>query len=77
MPAAVVVAICLPLVLVVMFVQISHDAYSCAEFPNSKSFPSQRPFDYQHVGQVSYVTVLGRIFAVFALKLGGMWLFDL
>ena len=34
--------------------QISHDAYSCAKFPNSRSFPTQRPANMQHVGQVYF-----------------------
>ena len=32
---------------------LSHDAYSCARFPDTRSFPSPRPRNYQHVGQVS------------------------
>ena len=32
--------------------QLSHDAYSCDAFPNSRSFPTKRPRGYQHVGQV-------------------------
>ena len=32
--------------------QISHDAYSCHKYPNAKPFPTQRPPDFQHVGQV-------------------------
>ena len=34
--------------------QISHDAYSCAKYPNAKPFPTARPPDYQHVGQVFF-----------------------
>merc|ERR550514_751899 len=30
--------------------QIGHDAYSCTHWPNSRSFPTKRPDDYQHVG---------------------------
>ena len=32
--------------------QLGHDAYFCTEFLNSKSFPTQRPANFQHVGQV-------------------------
>ena len=32
--------------------QMSHDAYSCAKFPNARPFPTQRDENYQHVGQV-------------------------
>ncbi|KAL3929819.1 MAG: hypothetical protein SGPRY_001796, partial [Prymnesium sp.] len=32
--------------------QISHDAYSCAKYPNARPFPTRRPPDFQHVGQV-------------------------
>jgi len=32
--------------------QISHDAYSCTKFPNAHPFPTKRPKNYQHVGQV-------------------------
>jgi hypothetical protein len=32
--------------------QMSHDAYTCHKFPNSHPFPTKRPADYQHVGQV-------------------------
>ena len=31
--------------------QMSHDAYSCNKYPNSRPFPTRRPADYQHVGQ--------------------------
>lgn len=32
---------------------LGHDAYSCAKFPGSaKGFPTMRPRDFQHVGQV-------------------------
>ena len=31
---------------------LSHDAYCCGEFENSKPFPTKRPSNYQHVGQV-------------------------
>ena len=34
--------------------QMSHDAYSCAKYPGSKPFPSRRPPDFQHVGQVFF-----------------------
>ena len=34
--------------------QMSHDAYSCVKYPNAKPFPTQRPPDYQHVGQVFF-----------------------
>lgn len=32
--------------------QIAHDSYSCKKFPNSHPFPTKRPDDFQHVGQV-------------------------
>ena len=32
--------------------QMGHDAYTCTEFPNSHPFPTKRPRNYQHVGQV-------------------------
>lgn len=32
--------------------QLSHDAYTCDHFPQSKPFPTMRRRDYQHVGQV-------------------------
>jgi hypothetical protein len=32
--------------------QLGHDSYSCAAFPQSVPFPTQRPRDFQHVGQV-------------------------
>lgn len=32
--------------------QIGHDAYTCTKYPNSKPFPTKRPENYQHVGQV-------------------------
>lgn len=32
--------------------QIGHDSYSCHKFPNSRPFPTKRPDNYQHVGQV-------------------------
>ena len=31
---------------------LAHDAYTCDSFPGSKPFPTRRPFDFQHVGQV-------------------------
>ena len=34
--------------------QIAHDAYTCSKFPNSHPFPTKRPADYQHVGQVFF-----------------------
>mmetsp|Transcript_1396 Transcript_1396/g.3108 ORF Transcript_1396/g.3108 Transcript_1396/m.3108 type:complete len:330 (-) Transcript_1396:20-1009(-) len=34
--------------------QMSHDAYSCAKFPNARPFPTQRDENYQHVGQVFF-----------------------
>jgi len=34
--------------------QISHDAYSCHKFPNAHPFPTKRPANYQHVGQVFF-----------------------
>ena len=32
--------------------QLSHDAYCCDRFPNTKPFPTKRYKNYQHVGQV-------------------------
>eukprot|EP00616_Rhizochromulina_sp_CCMP1243_P000457 CAMPEP_0118983654 /NCGR_PEP_ID=MMETSP1173-20130426/35979_1 /TAXON_ID=1034831 /ORGANISM="Rhizochromulina marina cf, Strain CCMP1243" /LENGTH=557 /DNA_ID=CAMNT_0006934251 /DNA_START=89 /DNA_END=1762 /DNA_ORIENTATION=- len=32
--------------------QLGHDAYSCQKYPNSIPFPTKRPDNYQHVGQV-------------------------
>lgn len=32
--------------------QISHDAYCCKQYPNAKPFPTKRPDNYLHVGQV-------------------------
>ena len=32
--------------------QMAHDAYTCRKYPNSKPFPTKRPDNYQHVGQV-------------------------
>lgn len=32
--------------------QISHDAYCCEQYPNSHPFPTKRPDNYLHVGQV-------------------------
>ena len=34
--------------------QLGHDAYTCTKHPNSRPFPSRRPADYQHVGQVFF-----------------------
>ena len=34
--------------------QMSHDAYTCHKYPNAKPFPTQRPPDFQHVGQVFF-----------------------
>ena len=34
--------------------QISHDAYTCHKYPNAHPFPTRRPADYQHVGQVFF-----------------------
>lgn len=34
--------------------QISHDAYTCHKYPNAHPFPTRRPPDYQHVGQVFF-----------------------
>jgi len=31
---------------------LSHDAYCCGKFENSRPFPTKRPSNYQHVGQV-------------------------
>lgn len=32
--------------------QLGHDAYTCNKYPNSRPFPTKRPDNYQHVGQV-------------------------
>lgn len=32
--------------------QLGHDAYTCTKYPNSRPFPTKRPGNYQHVGQV-------------------------
>lgn len=32
--------------------QISHDAYYCEKYENSRPFPTKRYSDFQHVGQV-------------------------
>ena len=32
--------------------QLSHDAYCCDRYPNTKPFPTRRYKNYQHVGQV-------------------------
>jgi len=34
--------------------QLAHDAYTCHKHPNSKPFPTKRPADFQHVGQVFF-----------------------
>ena len=34
--------------------QISHNAYSCAKFPNSRPFPTRRSDKMEHVGQVYF-----------------------
>jgi len=34
--------------------QMAHDAYSCKKYPNSRPFPTRRPPDLQHVGQVFF-----------------------
>ena len=34
--------------------QMSHDAYSCQKYPNAHPFPTARPPDFQHVGQVFF-----------------------
>ena len=34
--------------------QLAHDAYSCRKYPNSRPFPTRRPPDFQHVGQVFF-----------------------
>lgn len=31
---------------------VAHDSYCCDRFPRTRPFPSRRPLDYQHVGQV-------------------------
>mmetsp|Transcript_21475 Transcript_21475/g.72799 ORF Transcript_21475/g.72799 Transcript_21475/m.72799 type:complete len:249 (+) Transcript_21475:855-1601(+) len=31
---------------------VAHDAYTCESFKGSRPFPTRRPEDYQHVGQV-------------------------
>ena len=33
---------------------LAHDAYSCHKHPDSKPFPTRRPPDFQHVGQVFF-----------------------
>ena len=35
--------------------QLSHDAYHCTQFPDSYPFPTRRPTDFQHVGQVAFI----------------------
>ena len=32
--------------------QITHDSYCCTIFPSCKPFPTRRPDDFLHVGQV-------------------------
>jgi len=32
--------------------QVAHDSYCCDRYPNTKPFPTRRPYTYQHVGQV-------------------------
>lgn len=32
--------------------QLAHDSYCCLGFPDTKGFPTRRPFNYLHVGQV-------------------------
>lgn len=32
--------------------QISHDSYCCDRYPHSRPYPTQRYYNYQHVGQV-------------------------
>ena len=34
--------------------QMSHDAYSCHKYANARPFPTARPPDFQHVGQVFF-----------------------
>ena len=34
--------------------QMSHDAYSCHKYPHARPFPTRRPPDFQHVGQVFF-----------------------
>ena len=36
----------------VLYDQLGHDAYTCEKYLNSRSFPTQRPDNFQHVGQV-------------------------
>jgi hypothetical protein len=33
-------------------VALSHDSYTCERFPHCRPFPSKRPRNFQHVGQV-------------------------
>lgn len=33
-------------------ITLSHDSYTCEKFPHTRPFPSQRPRNFQHVGQV-------------------------
>lgn len=32
--------------------QLGHDAYTCFKYPNTRPFPTKRPPNFQHVGQV-------------------------
>ena len=36
----------------IQYDQMAHDSYTCDKFPNSQPFPTKRPDDFQHVGQV-------------------------
>ena len=36
----------------VLYDQLGHDAYTCEKYLNSRGFPTQRPANFQHVGQV-------------------------
>ena len=31
---------------------LAHDAYTCEKYPHTKPFPTKRPRNFQHVGQV-------------------------
>ena len=36
----------------VQYDQLGHDAYTCEKYLNSRGFPTRRPDNFQHVGQV-------------------------
>ena len=41
--------------------QLGHDAYTCQKWPNTRPFPTQRPANYQHVGQVFFADETFRV----------------